>query len=464
MKKIFLVFIIYAIAIGANAQKKLEEIIPKAKMIAPYTYELSDIIKKYPKCKLQQKDLDKFFSKHKDTYQLVDKWWWWSGSFDKIQFINLKEQKAYQEEYKSSGREEKATIFRNAQTPEQWINTRKQYPEFRITTPNIDIVRALRKDGMTIPDFWEIFPEYKDDVSFKDAVLHAVYNRNGIMEYLNLYNDINSAKSYVLQKNQLIITMQDFIDIFEDRQSLENWVLAHFRFLDLRTATREICESLGAQAVEKYFDKYAADDRYPFIFLDNKELVAYIQCTQNYTKATELICKRLADITQAEAKGTWFDQMFSPVAPVFYYAGYIEHKYAGIGHANWAIQHIQDETCREKIRSAITKAYNDIERYEYMIDETRAKYAGYKQTMCDNCIIDADKTTIAYNETKEWLIGTYTENHPGEIVMKNGIKYTFYLDSYGKWWIPGWFSARTFENPKEMLKYFLEECQKAYCR
>jgi hypothetical protein len=133
--------------------------------------------------------------------------------------------------------------------------------------------------------------------------------------------------------------------------------------------------------------------------------------------------------------------------------------------------YINDDTQKTKIDNALSQAYKDISSYQQKIDNIRSAYRQQEQEhnrkMCAQCEIDIDKSEFAYNEEKKsWLLpGTYTESNPGKIVMKNGDKHTFYVDSDGKWYISsGLFSSHTFKDTKEMITYFLNECEKRYCK
>jgi hypothetical protein len=229
-----------------------------------------------------------------------------------------------------------------------------------------------------------------------------------------------------------------------------------------KKSIEEIYEALGKDVTERYVDKLIEK----FHVLNSEEMPSYLKCTHNDEKAANMICYILQTLDGAKVTLKW---LLNPnLYEVFVYEGYVDWRNDGIKYAEIILPYISNATQKSRIENAIHHAVEDIRNYRQKIaalmEIYEQKEQAYQAKMCEQCEVDPNKTELPYNETLEGLIGKYTQNNPGKIVMKNSSEYEFYLDSSGKWYIPGFLSNHTFKNTQEMLKYFLGECQKIHCK
>ena len=519
MKKTIIIFLLLSVAGRYLHAIDLESLFIHSKKIGYYAYQLNNL-NTYPPlcpngCKLTEKDVENFFNKNKDKYKLVQIWTL-RGYVDRFSYIVIKEE----EEYKSSGIADKSIIFQNAKTPSEWIALRRQYSDFRIRNglSEEEIVKSLRNANYPLRDFMDIFTEYKDDKDFQKGALNVTSNKKELVEYIDVFGDKQTAKTFTLNNGLLRMEVKEFIEIFNDKESVKSFVLAQsnlyglgvrefieifndkesikqfvlkkstlfglsFReFLDIfndknalenwiftylpKSKTTEICESLGNQVVEKYFNKFEV--------LPEDELIEYLQCTNNFTKATAMTCFRLADLSKSEPTSNWFIRLISPVSGVFILEGHINCKLNGISYANKIIPFIKDNQSVMKIEKAITTAYNDVDKYRKQIEEIRENYRRsereYKREMCAKCEIDLENENNKllpesrhYDDFFDELFFSY--DNPGIWYMKNGESYKFYQNSNGKWNVStGWGTSENFDKYIDMLSHFIKECQEKYCR
>ncbi|MDR0422890.1 MAG: hypothetical protein LBH72_07765 [Proteiniphilum sp.] len=131
-----------------------------------------------------------------------------------------------------------------------------------------------------------------------------------------------------------------------------------------------------------------------------------------------------------------------------------------------------------QMRDEFTKEHSEAvqiaNRNNKRVAEEYARYKGvqneYKAKQCANCEIDLDNKknklpeSMHYDNIMSDILFGYS--NPGVWYMKNGDKYEFYQTSDGKKWTvsTGWFSSEEFDTFKEMLEYFIKECENKYCR
>jgi hypothetical protein len=143
----------------------------------------------------------------------------------------------------------------------------------------------------------------------------------------------------------------------------------------------------------------------------------------------------------------------------------VENKTPVFAEAKKTLMLLHDEFAgkyNESIQRAIKLNEEDARR---RAAERQTERRADRKKRCDNCIIDIDKTKIAYNEIKKGILGKYTKYNPGEFVMKNGDKYKFY-EVDGKWEVAiSWFVTEKFEilDFDSLVEYFLRECENKYC-
>jgi hypothetical protein len=323
---------------------------------------------------------------------------------------------------------------------------RKQYPDFKIreTGYALFIPSRLRKAGISYSDFLEVFPEYKNDASFKsNALFNTSIGKDALKEYVNLFNDKSTeTKLYVLDgmthKGRSFgwLKMQDFIDIFGDREILKNWVLTKLvtrrllsesAFIKDEPRVKEICDLFGIKTVEDWCNNIKADGR----ILGKQTFVDYIQCTQNYTKATDMICERLASRRRGFLIGLDIQRTY---------------KYEGIDYAYYLIPYIQGDAEKKRIENAIEIAHKEIRKYDEEIRAMQNKQVKRRQEFCDQCIVRSVKLPDNKND--------------GKVEMENLQTYPILLEKDGKW--------RTVYNQKfnsieEVVNYYVNLCKSNYC-
>jgi len=489
--------------------QSFQELVPKASKVSYYTYQL-DGLNSYSKlcpngCGIKENEVRRFFNNNKDKYQLIEVHST-RGYVNRVYFINLKEQS----EYISSGLADKSQVFHEAKTLLEWINVRKEHPDFRIRSTSYDnIIGELKKENMSVQDFWKIFPEYSEDNSFKESLLKTSANRNDILYYLSIYNDKTGAKDFVLKNNLLAMNIHEFIQIFEDKESAKRYALQHELagldikefisvFDDKESAKRyALLNNLAELSMKEFISVFNDKESLKDWVFNNKpegaiqdvcgifgeviagyyleqlniieinDLITYIQCAKNHEKATDIICKRLIDLSGAKPTGLWIQRMISPVSGVFTLQGYIEHKTKGIEYANKALPFINNSQCVSKIEKEISKTEFEINNYYSQIENAREEYkrnfSQYMEKMCLQCSFDEDKLKHAYNETIDGPLYKYTKQHPGKLEMRNGDDYYFYLDENGGWYITGIVYPTFFDSLEKLISHFLEDCRKRYC-
>jgi ankyrin repeat protein len=130
---------------------------------------------------------------------------------------------------------------------------------------------------------------------------------------------------------------------------------------------------------------------------------------------------------------------------------------------------------RAKSNLLATTWNNDVVRWNQYVEKRNAKLeadrkrfeAEQQARRCAECEVDWSKSRYPKRKTETIMeIFEYTKETPGELVMKNGEKYTFYWDNDDKEWYisTGFLQTEEFSDWEKMVKYFLEECEKKYCR
>lgn len=88
------------------------------------------------------------------------------------------------------------------------------------------------------------------------------------------------------------------------------------------------------------------------------------------------------------------------------------------------------------------------------LESKRLDEKHYAEKQDDECQIDWEKTTGPKEYDSFWI-----PDEPGYIVMKNGDKYEYKINSKGKPYVIYLFSSESFENWGEMIEYCISKCK-----
>ena len=121
----------------------------------------------------------------------------------------------------------------------------------------------------------------------------------------------------------------------------------------------------------------------------------------------------------------------------------------------------------------LTNVYNrDVAEWNRVQEQNRViaerNRAIQQVTDCLNCQINFEDERnrlpekIRYDDIITDIL--FSSDRPGRVYMKNGESFDFWQYSDGTWYIDtGLFSSKKFDTFGEMLRYFLNECEKKYC-
>ena len=287
--------------------------------------------------------------------------------------------------------------------------------------------------------------------SYQSALLGNIYD---VLTYVNKY-DIGDDKIETIKdrKYKMLYT----VDFFDDQSEKYKFDLYTKTYRDATTwqAKKNFVEQYAKYDASKYVQTILSET--PKIHLD--KLAAYEQ------------------ITNQKEFEFWDTGIFGIFSPNFYRNRYIqvaETVYNAIFACEEDIQKTSGgmkdfyqamaEVLKNYSRYVDDQYLKAVEEYNKVARERRESWQVYRREQCLKCETNLEKTKFAYNEEVDGLFGRYTEKNPGKIAMMNGDDYSFYLDSEGKWYIPGFFfSNTTFNNTQEMLDYFINECANMYC-
>ena len=330
----------------------------------------------------------------------------------------------------------KEKIYNEATNLNKMVAAHQKYPDYKIPLSAKEVANRLANQGfgyekkynnvnaepssrVSYDVFLQEFPEYKNDTVFEREFLKSLeldfdYRTNPVRRFdtfLKLFGDTLFAKQFVLNSES------------HDKYAL---LWCGLKLTDIINFFGEDDE-LFSQLITKRMDAAS-----------KSEIEKYLDQTKEYKVVEEYIYSDY-EKTKNNPFRTW---------------------------RSW-LRNAKDLRPLLVGKIDLKRVDDCINNVESILEARAESWRKFNEEMCSNCEIDGRRTELPDFESGQyWTGGTYTIQNPGKIVMKNNNEYEFYYSDKGKWCLQNMFGFQTkeFNSGEEMMKYFLEECKRTYCR